>query len=360
MYILINNCYGTSEFNLEFIKELFNKFPPTDEQLTKFLYKLEHVAEDSENDTDDTSTSQPTKYDTFNDRYNLVNYNKKKRQEQSSKTVTKPYIFIQNKETKLYYKYWLYFDTVIQLFETNNKGFNFIEYVMHRNDDIILKDGKFTYWFYKMLIPRLGPYKFSCTGEEFEKNTIDISNTDMRNDINEPSTFSLEKVDATLGKKSVDFLPNEPFYLMTVYSNSYVAYKEIGKHDYPIYYKLPFDESNWRTSGIASYIYFYKIFQNKSGLRLVDISDGIDFELTEYDGMEDIRLKIPHEKIIEELLKHIKCISTFIEPIMDMRGEVAKASEADQPNMSKFTKALLYSELKVNELYKTFADYTEL
>ncbi len=39
---------------------------------------------------------------------------------------------------------------------------------------------------------------------------------------------------------------------------------------------------------------------------------------------------------------------------------VAKASEADQPNMSKFTKALLYSELKVNELYKTFADYTEL
>ena len=334
MYILINNCYGTSEFNLEFIKELFNKFPPTDLQMTKFIYKSDLI-ENSENETEEPTESS-MKYETFNNVYNLINYNK-----------TKPYIFIQNKETKIYYKYYLYFEDVINWFEKNNEGFDFIDYLMHRNDDKIIKDGKFTYWFYKMLIPQLGPYKFACSAEEFDINTIDIMSSDMTND-------------TTLGKKSVDFLPNNPMYCMTVFSNSYVAYNDLVKQLLPSYYKLPFDESNWRISGIASYIYFYNILQNKSSLRLVDISDDIDFEITEYDGMEDIRLKIPHEKIIEELLKHIECIRSFIEPIFDARGEVDNASDIDQPNMSKFTKALLSKELKVNQLYNKFADYTEL
>jgi len=152
----------------------------------------------------------------------------------------------------------------------------------------------------------------------------------------------------------------EPFYEMNVFDNSYIAYKEIGKHTVPIYYKLPFDDTNWRTSGIASYIYFYKILQNRSHLGLVEIPDDIDFELTEYDGMEDFQLKIPYEKIINELLKHIDCISEFIEPILCSRGEIEKATEISQPNMSKFTKALLNEELKANQLHETFANYTEL
>jgi hypothetical protein len=132
------------------------------------------------------------------------------------------------------------------------------------------------------------------------------------------------------------------------------------KNTRPFYYKFPFDESNWKTSGIASYVFFHNILQNNSDLSIIELGDDLNFRIHEYDGQERINLELPYEKIIQELLKHIDVMETFIEPIMNCRGELAKASSIAQPNMSKLTKELLYGEKNLNELYKAFYKYNKL
>jgi hypothetical protein len=355
MYIILNECYGTSEYSLDFCKELFNKYPPTDLQLEKHLYKKQYIECESEGEgegegeceytiTVETETKNDgstkdvckikkdvKKREIFNDKYDLINYKPKK-----------PWFIIQNKETKLYYHISQFHQDISDMFQKNNEGFDMVEYLMKRYDgneninNIIIKDSKFTDYFYKIIIPKLGWYKFHCSKEEFEENTVNISPTIIIGDID-----------------------NEK-YTISVFNNSYCMLDNPTRNTQLFYYKLPFDESNWKTSGIASNIYFHNILQNNSHLSIVELSDDMDFELREYDGQESINIKLPYEKIIEELLKHIELMDTFIEPIMNCRGELAKASDIAQPNMSKLTKALLNGEKKVNELYKAFAVYKEL
>ena len=321
MYIILNNCYGTSEYSLDFCKELFNKFPPTDLQLEKHLYKPE--------------TIEVVNRAIFNEKYDLINYKSKK-----------PWFIIQNKETKLYYQISQFHDDITKMFEKNNEGFDMIEYLMKRYDgnneninNIIIKDGKFTDYFYNIIVPRLGCYKFESAQEEFETNTLNIPYRDI--------------TDGSIG--TVDNI-----YSIRVFSNSYCKYINTIKHTRPFYYKLPFDETNWKTSGIASYVFFHNILQNNSDLSIIELGDDLNFRIHEYDGQERINLELPYEKIIQELLKHIDVMETFIEPIMNCRGELAKASSIAQPNMSKLTKELLYGEKNLNELYKAFYKYNKL
>ena len=321
MYIILNECYGTSEYSLDFCKELFNKFPPTDLQLEKHLYKPE--------------TIEVVNRAIFNEKYDLINYKSKK-----------PWFIIQNKETKLYYQISQFHDDITKMFEKNNEGFDMIEYLMKRYDgnneninNIIIKDGKFTDYFYNIIVPRLGCYKFESAQEEFETNTLNIPYRDI--------------TDGSIG--TVDNI-----YSIRVFSNSYCKYINTIKHTRPFYYKLPFDETNWKTSGIASYVFFHNILQNNSDLSIIELGDDLNFRIHEYDGQERINLELPYEKIIQELLKHIDVMETFIEPIMNCRGELAKASSIAQPNMSKLTKELLYGEKNLNELYKAFYKYNKL
>lgn len=325
MYIILNNCYGTSEYSLDFCKELFHKFPPTDLQLEKKLYKSE--------------TIEVVNRAIFNEKYDLINYKPKK-----------PWFIIQNKETKLYYQISQFHDDITKMFEKNNEGFDMIEYLMKRYDDndIIIKDGKFTDYFYKIIVPRLGCYKFESAQEEFEKNTLNIQYRDITD-----GSIGTDITDGSIG--TVDNI-----YSIRVFSNSYCKYINTIKHTRPFYYKLPFDETNWKTSGIASYVFFHNILQNNSDLSIIELGDDLDFEIHEYDGQERINLKLPYEKIIQELLKHIDVMETFIEPIMNCRGELAKASNIAQPNMSKLTEALLTKEKNLNELYKVFYKYNKL
>lgn len=322
MYIILNNCYGTSEYNLDFCKELFHKFPPTDLQLEKKLYKSE--------------TIEVVNRAIFNEKYDLINYKPKK-----------SWFIIQNKETKLYYNISQFHDDITKMFETNNEGFDMIKYLMKRYDDndIIIKDGKFTDYFYKIVVPRLGCYKFESAQEEFETNTLNIPYRDIT-DVSIGTDSSIGKVDNT--------------YSITVFSNSYCKYINTIKNTRPFYYKLPFEETNWKTSGIASYVFFHNILQNNSDLSIIELGDDLDFRIHEYDGQERINLELPYEKIIQELLKHIDVMETFIEPIMNCRGELAKASNIALPNMSKLTKELLYGEKNLNELYKAFYKYNKL
>ena len=321
MYIILNNCYGTSEYSLDFCKELFNKFPPTDLQLEKHLYKPE--------------TIEVVNRAIFNEKYDLINYKPKK-----------PWFIIQNKETKLYYNISQFHDDITTIFETNNEGFDMVEYLMKRYDgnneninNIIIKDGKFTDYFYNIIVPRLGCYKFESAQEEFETNTLNIPYRDI--------------TDGSIG--TVDNI-----YSIRVFSNSYCKYINTIKNTRPFYYKFPFDETNWKTSGIASYVFFHNILQNNSDLSIIELGDDLNFRIHEYDGQERINLELPYEKIIQELLKHIDVMETFIEPIMNCRGELAKASSIAQPNMSKLTKELLYGEKNLNELYKAFYKYNKL
>jgi hypothetical protein len=323
MYIILNECYGTSEYSLDFCKELFNKFPPTDLQLEKIIYKSE--------------TIDVVNREHFNEKYYLINYKPKK-----------PWFIIQNKETKLYYQISQFHDDITKMFEKNNEGFDIVEYLMKRYDgndentnnentnNIIIKNGKFTDYFYEIVVPRLGCYKFECAQEEFDINTVDTSF----------KYISDGKYDNT--------------YSISVFSNSYCKYINTIKNTRPFYYKFPFDETNWKTSGIASYVFFHNILQNKSDLSIVELGDDLDFKIHEYDGQERINLELPYEKIIEELLKHIDVMETFIEPIMNSGGELYKASCIAQPNMSKLTKELLYGEKNLNELYKAFYKYNKL
>ena len=325
MYIILNNCYGTSEYNLDFCKELFHKFPPTDLQLEKKLYKSE--------------TIEVVNRASFNEKYDLINYKPKK-----------SWFIIQNKETKLYYNISQFHDDITKMFEKNNEGFDMIEYLMKRYDDndIIIKDGKFTDYFYNIIVPRLGFYKFESAQEEFETNTLNIPYRDITD-----GSIGTDITDGSIG--TVDNI-----YSISVFSNSYCKYINTIKHTRPFYYKLPFDETNWKTSGIASYVFFHNILQNNSDLSIVELGNDLDFEIHEYDGQERINLKLPYEKIIQELLKHIDVMETFIEPIMNCRGELAKASSIAQPNMSKLTESLLTKEKNLNELYKVFYKYNKL
>ena len=325
MYIILNNCYGTSEYNLDFCKELFHKFPPTVLQLEKKLYKSE--------------TIEVVNRAIFNEKYDLINYKPKK-----------SWFIIQNKETKLYYNISQFHDDITKMFETNNEGFDMIKYLMKRYDDndIIIKDGKFTDYFYKIVVPRLGCYKFESAQEEFETNTLNIPYRDITD-----GSIGTDITDGSIGT-------DDNTYSITVFSNSYCKYINTIKNTRPFYYKLPFDETNWKTSGIASYVFFHNILQNNSYLSIIELGDDLDFEINEYDGQERINLKLPYEKIIQELLKHIDVMETFIEPIMNCRGELAKASSIAQPNMSKLTEALLYGEKNLNELYKAFYKYNKL
>lgn len=329
MYIILNNCYGTSEYSLGFCKELFNKFPPTDLQLDKKIYK--------------TETIDVVNREKFNEIYDLINYKPKK-----------PWFIIQNKETKVYYNISQFHDDITTMFEKNNEGFDMIKYLMKRYDgnengyendndenNIIIKDGKFTDYFYKIIVPRLGFYKFESAQEEFETNTLNIPYRDITN-VSIGTDSSIGTIDS-----------------ITVFSNSYCKYINTIKNTRPFYYKFPFDETNWKTSGIASYVCFHNILQNNSDLSIIELGDDLDFEIHEYDGQERINLKLPYEKIIQELLKYIDVMETFIEPIMNCRGELAKASSIAQPNMSKLTKELLYGEKNLDELYKAFYKYNK-
>ena len=325
MYIILNECYGTSEYSLDFCKELFNKFPPTDLQLEKHLYKPE--------------TIEVVNRAIFNEKYDLINYKPKR-----------SWFIIQNKETKVYYNISQFHDDITTIFETNNEGFDMVEYLMKRYDynDIIIKDGKFTDYFYKIIVPRLGFYKFESTQEEFEANTLNIPYRDITD-----GSIGTDITDGSIGT-------DDNTYSITVFSNSYCKYINTIKNTRPFYYKLPFDETNWKTSGIASYVFFHNILQNNSYLSIIELGDDLDFEINEYDGQERINLKLPYEKIIQELLKHIDVMETFIEPIMNCRGELAKASDIAQPNMSKLTKELLTKEKNLNELYKALYKYNKL
>ena len=370
MYIILNNCYGTSEYSLDFCKELFNKYPSTELQLEKYLYKKQYIEGEDEGKGEDEDegeceytikvetetkndgstedvckiTKDVKKREIFNDKYDLINYKPKK-----------PWFIIQNKETKLYYKISQFHDDITKMFEKNNEGFDMIEYLMKRYDDnneninnIIIKDGKFTDYFYNIIVPRLGRYKFESAQEEFETNTLNIPYRDITD-----GSIGTDITDGSIG--TVDNI-----YSIRVFSNSYCKYINTIKHTRPFYYKLPFDETNWKTSGIASYVFFHNILQNNSDLSIIELGDDLDFRIHEYDGQERIHMKLPYEKIIQELLKHIDVMETFIEPIINCRGELDKASSIAQPNMSKLTKELLYGEKNLNELYKAFYKYNKL
>ncbi len=315
-YLLLNTCYGGPSYKMDFVKEIFYKFPPNTD-IGKKLFPPTKPHNDN-NLIIHKLFFKNDGYTYFNMGLAKVEYEQESKLSDSTMSSDTTDSDNDNENSNSNYIFETTTNTHYYLSPYNSswyKNQQLIQYIMHRKDNQIISEstGKFTSDFYKLLDYSL------CNYIEFN-NTID-TNADTNNLDNH-----IIQLDYT---KELKYRQTELFKL-TIFPNNYLEktiYNENQELIKTVFGKFTFDESNWRHHEIAhkiySKIYLTDVCGSLCKFQICRFDSELTFNINEYDGSESVSVELPNDKIITELVQlykgllDIKDLSKFTQLLLD-------------------------------------------
>jgi hypothetical protein len=280
LYIIYNADYGGYSMNMDFIIELFKRYP-SHTKIGKQIFKMTKL---KENDINYNKNS----LDNLNMEYFMhyvITENK------IINTKTNEYYYISEHCTELRANQYL------------------VEYIFERTFMKIIKNGEFTPYFLNSLF-QFDKTQFSnqITEQEAIDRLIELEHLTQKEIDDYVPAFIIKRVrrrriiEDNNGQK---FINNIKFYKNGFKQNNiYYEYKtninvNINKNN--IFDTL----SDIANGALIDFIIFYDINGTHASLSLDRIKKGYIWKISEYDGVESIKLSLPYDNIIEDLLNHI-------------------------------------------------------
>ena len=277
IYIIYNESYGGFAINRKFLIELFKKYPVHTEigqnifdsmkENSNYFKDENDIKNDIENDT---------KNNIKNDVENYLHYK-----------ITKKYIIDTINNTTYY---------VSKYCDQLRSNQYLIDYIFERTLNKIKKNNEISLYFYKKLLfnNKLNYNKFST---KINDDTELINYDKFYVDENDDEIYK----DYKFYKNGFKILKNNEYYRFNF------DIKNITKEN--IYDTLYNIDNN-----LADSIFFDDINDIHSQLSFEKVKKIYKWNITEYDGLETIHVKLPYHDIIKELLNYIwnKNISTSI------------------------------------------------
>jgi len=245
--MIINSCYGGKCFNIEFLKELFKKFPPHTD-VGGFLFRNETYNNDH---TDVTDTDNEVK----------------------------PFL-----DDKTGFKYVIFKETFnrVCIKETSNDKYYFLSpYLDITDDDDVIR---------YIIERKEGTFNRAQLYELIKDDLLNKTHVD-----------SVESI-------PVDSEP--PLIFRARHRDLYIYkddYCKVVDGENIKYGKIKINMSNWKEFKISSRIYRHFYFGDVNGygsnLEIVEFYTGLIPDVHEYDGMETVIFRLPKDEIITDLLK---------------------------------------------------------
>lgn len=280
LYIIYNADYGGYSMNTDFIIELFKRYPSHTE-IGKQIFRMKNI---EENDNSYNANS----LDNLDIEY-FMHY-----------VITKNRI-IDTKTNKYYY--------ISEHCSELRDNPYLIDYIFQRTFIKIIKNGEFTPYFLNSLF-QFDKTHFShqITEQEAADRLIELEHLTQK-EIDEYVPAIIIKrvrrrriIEENNGQQ---FIKNIKFYKNGFKQNN-IYYEYNTNINTNINKDNLFDVlSDISNGALLDYILFYDINGSHASLSLDRIKKGYIWKVSEYDGAESIKLSLPYDNIIEDLLNYI-------------------------------------------------------
>jgi hypothetical protein len=273
-YIIYNSDYGGYSMNRDFLVELFKRHP-VHTDIGKKIFQFEKIEENLLDKLDNLETEYFLNYRITNDRiYDIINNESYYLSEHCTEFRSNPYV---------------------------------IDYIFERTVLKILNLNEFTPYFYRVLF-QLDRDKFSTRIDDYIE-LIELENVTQESIHN----YNLEIIYNRARRRRILIINNIPNTYLTNIKFYKNGFKLINENEY---YKFNFDininENNLYdilskidNGSLLDFILFDDINGSHSSLILDRIKKEYIWKVSEYDGSESIKLSLPYEDIINDLLNHI-------------------------------------------------------
>ena len=257
LYIIYNADYGGYSMNMDFIIELFKRYPLHTE-IGKQIFKMIKLKENDINYNANSLDNLDIEY--------FMHY-----------VITKAKII--NTKTNEYY----YISEHCTDLRANQY---LIDYIFERTFMKIIKNGEFTPYFLNSLF-QFDKTQFShqITEQEAIERLIELEHLTQKEIDDYVPAFIIKRVQRRRiieENNGQTFIKNIKFY-----KNVYDTLSDIAN------------------GALIDFILFYDINGSHALLSLDRIKKGYIWKISEYDGVESIKLSLPYDNIIEDLLNHI-------------------------------------------------------
>lgn len=280
LYIIYNADYGGYSMNTDFIIELFKRYPSYTE-IGRQIFRMKNIEENDINYNANSLDNLDIEY--------FMHY-----------VITKDKII--DTKTNEYY----YISEYCTEFRANQY---LIDYIFERTCIKIIKNGEFTPYFLNSLF-QFDKTQFSheITEQEAGDRLIELEHLTQKEIDDYVPVFIIKRVRRRRiieENNGQTFINNIKFYKNGFKQNNiYYEYNtnintNINKDN--LYDAL----SDIANGALLDYILFYDINGSYASLSLDRIKKGYIWKVSEYDGAESIKLSLPYDNIIDDLLNHI-------------------------------------------------------
>ena len=301
-YVLYNTCYGGFAVSQKFLIELF-KYAYDNNKISDF-FKIEPLKT-----TKEQIIEELKEYDEYNNAEYFQDY-----------MITEEHIYNFKNNTSIYISPYNY--------NIRSKQFA-IEYIFDRCCKKIVKDDNFTPFFYQFL-SKLKPTIYGIKIEDSDINQLVNIDDNLIENIN---TFDFQhKIPRKLLNNDSKY-DEIKFYKNGVKINEdYYKFKfdiNLNKNNiYDILYNIDED--------LFDFLLFYDINDKHSKLSVEKVKTCYDWSIHEYDGREDVMLKLPHDKIIEDILNKLWKTENYINKSVLTDSLIDKVKTIKELNEDKY------------------------
>lgn len=282
LYIIYNSDFGGYSMNLDFIIELFKRYPSHTE-IGKQLFKMKNI-EENDNDINYNVNS----LDNLHIEY-FMHY-----------VITKNKI-IDTQTNKYYY--------LTEYCSELRDNQYVIDYIFERTCMKIIKNGEFTPYFLNSLF-QFDKTHFSheITEQEAVDRLIELEHLTQKEIDDYVPAIIIKRVRRRRILEDNNgqlFINNIKFYKNGFKQNN-IYYEYNTNINVNINKNNIFDAlSNISNNTLIDYILFYDINSCYASLGLDRVKKGYIWRISEYDGSETIKLSLPYQNMIEDLLNLI-------------------------------------------------------
>ena len=257
-YIIYNACFGGYEFSFDFFKEVFQRFPPSLNK-EQTLFRLAY--------------SQTISLDEYMQRHFFDDY----------------YFLIEKeRETCDEFPYYIFCKTTESIYdidlrnETWRTNMTIIGFLFEKIQKKLFNGEKPTREFYKLYAEfsmKIGIHSNKKTVTVVDGSSINITNI----------TFS-----------GLTCIRDNVCAKFNVYDEKYIVFADKC-------FKMEYNSANWYTDvNLLNYMLFKDINGTHASLGIIEIPDGFEWKIREYDGAESIIFSLPKDQMIKELLELLK------------------------------------------------------
>lgn len=306
IYILYNDCYGGFSINESFLIELFKKYPESTD-IGKTIFKINDLKNYDNTDINNLDIEYFMHYKITGN--NIIN------------TLTNQYYYI---------------SPICEQLRANQY---LIDYIFERTLMKIFNNNEFTPYFYNALF-QLEINKFTNEILIEEAGTlIELEHTKQKDILDYVPDI------ITVGRRHRRRQRQNQNNFINIKDNIYFYKNGFKRND--SYYKFKFDMNitkdnlyqiiNSIDENILDNILFDDINNGNTSLTIKKINKIYEWKISEYDGLESLKLNLPIDSIIEDLLNNIW-------------------ETKDYKNKSILTELLINKNKNLNELRKNMYD----